>query len=210
MNTKIRKIKYKDTEIVISIDGKTVIWNGNQRKIYYNSDGYAVCSIKIPNIGWRSVSVARLVAMAFVPNPYNLPEVNHKDYNRKNANAKNLEWTSHADNVRYSNCNRPDYNGNKNPNYGNHILSERYRANKNLAKEKQGRKGVKNGRARPLALYCNGELIKNFQYVKQCCDYFIENKIIDTVNVESMRCQINRCIRENKLYKKIYKFEYIK
>ncbi len=40
------------------------------------------------------VRLHRLVAKAFVPNPYNLPEVNHKDSNRFNAKSDNLEWVS--------------------------------------------------------------------------------------------------------------------
>lgn len=46
-------------------------------------------------------SVHRLVAEAFVPNPNNLPEVNHKDENKKNNFVGNLEWISRHDNLLY-------------------------------------------------------------------------------------------------------------
>jgi hypothetical protein len=36
--------------------------------------------------------VHRLVAVAFIPNPDNLPIINHKDENKLNNNADNLEW----------------------------------------------------------------------------------------------------------------------
>ncbi len=42
-----------------------------------------------------------LVAKAFIPNPLGLPEVNHKDENHMNPAADNLEWMTHADNIRY-------------------------------------------------------------------------------------------------------------
>jgi hypothetical protein len=43
----------------------------------------------------------RLVAMAFVPNPNNLPEVNHKDEDKRNNRADNLEWCTQSYNVNY-------------------------------------------------------------------------------------------------------------
>ena len=44
--------------------------------------------------------VARLVAIAFHPNPLNLPEVDHIDMNKLNDLANNLEWVTEAENVR--------------------------------------------------------------------------------------------------------------
>lgn len=45
--------------------------------------------------------VHRLVALAFVPNPYNYPIVNHKDENKSNPLPENLEWCDTQYNINY-------------------------------------------------------------------------------------------------------------
>lgn len=47
----------------------------------------------------RNKSIHRLVASAFIDNPYHLPEVNHKDGNKENNSPGNLEWTTHKGNM---------------------------------------------------------------------------------------------------------------
>lgn len=49
----------------------------------------------------RQVLIHRLVAETFIPNPNNLPEVNHKDEDKSNNKASNLEWCSRLYNMAY-------------------------------------------------------------------------------------------------------------
>lgn len=46
--------------------------------------------------------IHRLVALALLPNPQNLPLINHKDENRHNNRFENLEWCDSSYNIRYS------------------------------------------------------------------------------------------------------------
>ena len=51
----------------------------------------------------KTINLHRLVACAFIPNPNNLPLINHKDENKLNNNASNLEWCTHSYNRQYGN-----------------------------------------------------------------------------------------------------------
>lgn len=42
-----------------------------------------------------------MVAKAFIPNPNNLPQVNHKDGNKLNNSISNLEWVTNSDNTQH-------------------------------------------------------------------------------------------------------------
>ena len=71
-----------------------------------------ICKPSIDTSGYRQIvltknknrkshKVHRLVAMAFIPNPNSLPQINHKDENKQNNNVDNLEWCTQEYNCQY-------------------------------------------------------------------------------------------------------------
>ena len=63
-------------------------------------NGYRIVSFLKDNKR-KTFSVHRLVAIAFIANPDNLPQINHKDEIKSNSIANNLEWCTHKYNCNY-------------------------------------------------------------------------------------------------------------
>ena len=69
-------------------------------KSYKNNKGYLVVHLyKEGKV--KGYSIHRLVTSAFIPNPNNLPQVNHKDEDKTNNRVDNLEWCDNDYNRNY-------------------------------------------------------------------------------------------------------------
>ena len=66
-----------------------------------NSRGYRIITLTKDKKEY-SLSVHRLVAEAFIPNPNNLPQINHKDGNKLNNKIENLEWCTQSENMKHA------------------------------------------------------------------------------------------------------------
>lgn len=214
-------INIKGIDYIVSIDGKVYSTNNYGRAKYHqeisqrkNKDGYM--QVTVGRTGDRSqYRVHRMVAEAFIPNPDNLPEVNHKDNDRTNNSVDNLEWCTHEYNIQYSidsgnHISTTDITGSSNPNYGNHSLSEKYKNNPELAKENQSRPGAQNGRARKIKLYdtfINKEF--EFGYIRSAAIYLITNGFTRAKTVDSVMNRLSMCAKNGKMYKKRFCVEFI-
>ena len=127
----VRSVTHKDSM------GRT--WQG--KEIVKTLDGaghYLQAVIKVKG-KFKRKNVHRLVAMAFIPNPNNYAEVNHKDENKLNNSADNLEWCTHQYNNTYG-SRLHSTRGEKNPQ--NKIDIETIREIKKNYKHRDPRYGV--------------------------------------------------------------------
>ncbi len=81
-------------------NGRCMRVKGKIRVLSVNKKGY--CGVVLHRGRSKFVGVHRLVAQAFIPNPDNLPCVNHKDENPSNNCIDNLEWCTYKYNNEYN------------------------------------------------------------------------------------------------------------
>ena len=76
---------------------------GKIKKLKQSNDGIGYKKINMSNDGKKkNYRVNRLVAETYLPNPDNLPQVNHIDEDKTNNNVTNLEWCTSQYNAEYS------------------------------------------------------------------------------------------------------------
>lgn len=92
---------YKD---LYQISNLGRVWSVKGQKILkgtVSKSGYLYVHLTSKNGQHKKERVHRLVALSFLPNPDNLPQVNHKDENKLNNCVCNLEWCSAKYNCNY-------------------------------------------------------------------------------------------------------------
>lgn len=114
MEEEWRDIVIEQNGVTYNYSGKYEVSSlGRVRSLNYRGTGEVKILKQNKNKGYLSVAlcgkvfkVHRLVATVFVPNPNNLPQVNHLDENKHNNRVDNLEWVTAKDNMNYGTRNK--------------------------------------------------------------------------------------------------------
>lgn len=180
---------------------------GREKTLMKTRDGYL--TVKLSKNGKDTNRfVHDIVGMEFVPGYVEGYEINHIDFDRENNCADNLEWVSHTENIKHTIAHGRhvtqirSMTGENNPNYGNKSLSERYRNDAELAKEKQSRPGARNGRATAVTMIdsSGNELV--FPYIGDCAKYIIEHRMSRGSSVNGVASNISKAVATGKRYLK--------
>lgn len=136
------------------------------KKPKHTKDGYLSVTLSV-NSHDKTFTVHSLVANAFITKPQSNEslEINHIDTNRKNNVVSNLEWVTHAQNVKHS------------------AILGKYRNNS----------GEKNGRCVPVTVCCmDGSEIQKFKYLGQCAEWLIATGCTRSHNIQQVASHIKQ------------------
>ena len=86
----------------IGSDGSLINSTGKKAKFFCSNTGYYRINLVLKDHSHHNFSIHRLVAEYFIPNPDNLPVVNHLDGNKLNNDYTNLEWTTYSGNWQHA------------------------------------------------------------------------------------------------------------
>lgn len=168
-------------------------------KFHISKNGYYRVTL-CRNGTQKKFLIHRLVAMAFIPNPYNKPCVDHIDGDKTNNSANNLRWVTHKENSNNQNTIWKLQNEN-NPMWGKHLTEE---TKCKISESKKGRHcGTNNPRARAVLQYTkDGQFIAEYSTMKEAAKKTNSNE-----NKICMVCKGKRNIAGGYIWK--YKYNTI-
>lgn len=119
--------------------------NGRIRHLHKNSKGYWTITFTKDKQHF-TLGVHQVIAKTFIPNPNNLPQINHKDEDQLNNRVDNLEWCTGKYNANYGGFQQRksvQMSGERNPFYGKHHSTETIDKLKHRTKEQKFTRKVK-------------------------------------------------------------------
>lgn len=137
-----------------------------------HSEGYTQVTICINGSRYKTPTVHVLVARLFIPNPNNLPQVNHKDEDKSHNWDTNLEWCDSIYNNNYGTHSQrisKANSGKNNPMYG-------------TISPMRGKCGIQNTNSKPvIQLTLDGKFIREFECISQVKDYGFSTSCVSDV-----------------------------
>lgn len=89
----VAEIEGYEGRYLVTLDGRILsLISGRELKPGLNKKGYPQVSLGDSTGKYTSMRVHRFVAKAFIPNPLNLPQVNHINGDKTDNRVENLEW----------------------------------------------------------------------------------------------------------------------
>ena len=145
---------------------------GKVKRLKQHTDKYGYKRLELKGKLW---TVHRLIALTFIPNPNNLPYVNHKDENPSNNNVNNLEWCDAKYNSNYGTRNERLSASKKGMHYNvgidNHMYGKKGKDNPNAKRVIMLDKTT----LKPIACFYSIKEAHNYlgkkanSYISECC-----------------------------------------
>lgn len=104
MTEKWKEVEGYNGAYFVSSSGRIIsVMRGTPKELKGSINGQGYRQVALKKGGLQVMcAVHRLVAEAFIPNPYGKPCVNHRDFNRLNNKVENLEWVTYGENTNHS------------------------------------------------------------------------------------------------------------
>jgi len=93
--------RIKAEEIITAFGNQTKTHPERYLNVWRTPNGYNYIDVSVDG-NVKRFSLHRLVALYFIPNPENKPQVNHIDGDKDNNNDWNLEWCTAAENLKHA------------------------------------------------------------------------------------------------------------
>lgn len=85
---------------IVNLNYQNCVGSVRACRLSKDANGYSTITVALTK-GLKQLKVHQLVALAFISNPRNLPEVNHRDEDKTNNSIRNLEWCTREHNMNY-------------------------------------------------------------------------------------------------------------
>ena len=183
---------YPDYEISTlgSVKSLNYLRSGKERIITQCSDKDGYFLVTISNGKQKTFRVHRLVCLAFLENPENLPIINHKDENKQNNHVDNLEYCTYQYNTNYGTCKEKISDKRKGKKHSEETKQKLSDFRKGKKHSEETKHKMTEQRKKPIIQYTiDNEFVKKWESIKQASN---ELSICDSGLVRCLKGKIKQ------------------